>query len=142
MRACSSESVTTLGPLAEYLVPSVRVPVITPEDWSTVAVETCLSDNLVRNVWYVIWEVLAFWTRLGTMRTASTTTMTTTERMMRFLFCPGESWPGALGDGPLGALGFGGVTSSCYAPRGRPDASPPTVGPGTPPGGAVGIVGE
>ena len=37
-RAVCSESMTGLGPLAVYLVPLVRVPVMTPELWSTVAV--------------------------------------------------------------------------------------------------------
>ena len=72
------------------------------------------------------WVVFDFLTRLGTMRTARTTTMTTTERMMRFLFCPGLSELAPLGEeGPLGVLGLGGVTPSCYAPPGAVGASPP-----------------
>ena len=95
--------------------------------------------------------------------------MITPKRMIRFLFCPGDSWPEPLGeDGPLGVSGLGGVTSSCYAPERAVDASPQgpvpgakgdgrcvaacpaagggarwgTAGPGAPGQGAIGIVGE
>jgi hypothetical protein len=39
----------------------------------------------------VIWETLDFWTWFPMKRTARTTAMIATVRMMRFLFVPGES---------------------------------------------------